>query len=307
MVRTLSGRLRKEFGQSSGIFKTDPILLMAVLMHSLENWISQTVDKGGNAVKLYSWNVNGIRAVQKKGFVEWVLQESPDILCLQETKVQYSQLDDELIHIAGYHSYWNAPARKGYSGVATYTKEKPLSVQYGMGIDLYDQEGRILITEYPAFTLLNVYFPNGQRDQERLDYKLAFYDELLAFCNELKEDGKNLIICGDFNTAHYPIDLKNPKSNENRSGFLPIEREYLDKWIQSGYRDTFRTLYPDTVKYSWWSYMFQARPKNVGWRIDYFFVSENLMQQVKDADILCDVMGSDHCPVALYLSGDSED
>lgn len=252
-------------------------------------------------MKLYSWNVNGIRAVQKKGFVDWVKLESPDILCLQETKAQFSQLDEEITNIEGYTSYWNAPVRKGYSGVATYTKEKPLSVQYGIGIDLYDEEGRIIITEYPSFTLLNIYFPNGQRDQGRVDYKLAFYDEILAYCDALVKDGKKVIVCGDFNTAHHPIDLKNWKSNENTSGFLPIEREYLSKWMDHGFVDTFRHFYPDTVKYSWWSYMFQARVKNVGWRIDYFLVSSNMIDSVKDADILCDVMGSDHCPVALYL------
>ena len=252
-------------------------------------------------MKLYSWNVNGIRAVQKKGFVDWVLRETPDVLCLQETKAQFSQLEKELTNIEGYFSYWNAPVKKGYSGVATYTRKKPVSVQYGIGTDRYDEEGRIIVTEYPAFTLLNIYFPNGQRDQERLDYKLAFYDEVLAYCVELMKDGKKVIVCGDFNTAHHPIDLKNPKSNETNSGFLPIEREYLDKWMDSGFVDTFRHFYPDTVKYSWWSYMFQARPKNVGWRIDYFLVSRNMIDSVKDADILCDVMGSDHCPVALYL------
>ncbi len=252
-------------------------------------------------MKLYAWNVNGIRAVQKKGFVDWVLTEKPDILCLQETKVHYSQLDDALIHIDGYTSFWNAPERKGYSGVATYTKEQPISVQYGIGVDQFDEEGRILITEYPAFTLLNIYFPNGQRDQGRLEYKLAFYDALLGFCELKRAEGTKLIICGDLNTAHRPIDLTNPKSNEKHSGFLPIEREYLEKWFAKGYVDTFRHFYPEEIAYSWWSYMFSARQKNVGWRIDYFVVSGNMMENVKDASILCDVMGSDHCPVALYL------
>lgn len=252
-------------------------------------------------MKLYSWNVNGIRAVQKKGFIDWVKAESPDILCLQETKAQYSQLDEELTNIEGYYSYWNAPAKKGYSGVATYTKQEPISVQYGIGIDLYDEEGRIIVTEYPEFTLLNIYFPNGQRDQGRLEYKLGFYDAVLAYCDALLKEGKKVIVCGDFNTAHHPIDLKHPKANENTSGFMPIEREYLSKWMDHGFVDTFRHFYPDTVKYSWWSYMFQARSKNVGWRIDYFLVSSNMIESVKDADILCDVMGSDHCPVALYL------
>lgn len=252
-------------------------------------------------MKLYSWNVNGIRAVQKKGFADWVRTEQPDILCLQETKVHFDQLDEALIHIDGYNSYWNAPERKGYSGVAVYTQEKPISVQYGIGIDRFDEEGRILILEYPGFTLLNVYFPNGQRDQGRLDYKLAFYDALLLYCEQRRSEGEKLVICGDFNTAHRPIDLTNPKSNEKYSGFLPIEREYLEKWFNKGYVDTFRHFYPDTVAYTWWSYMFNARQKNVGWRIDYFVVSDSLMDQAEDASILCDVMGSDHCPVALYL------
>ncbi len=252
-------------------------------------------------MKLYSWNVNGIRAVQKKGFVDWVLQETPDVLCLQETKAHFHQLDEELTNIEGYYSYWNAPARKGYSGVATYTREKPVSVRYGIGVDRYDEEGRIIVTEYPAFTLLNIYFPNGQKDQDRLDYKLEFYDAVLAYCRGLVDGGKKVAVCGDFNTAHRPIDLKNPKSNEKHSGFLPIERKYLDKWMDSGFIDTFRYFYPDTVKYSWWSYKFQARPNNVGWRIDYFIVSSNFIDSVRNADILCEVMGSDHCPVALYL------
>lgn len=252
-------------------------------------------------MKLYSWNVNGIRAVQKKGFVDWVRTEQPDILCLQETKAHDNQLDEALIHIGGYTSYWSAPKRKGYSGVAVYAQEKPLSVQYSIGIDRFDEEGRILILEYPGFTLLNIYFPNGQRDQGRLDYKLEFYDALLLYCEQRRSDGVKLVICGDFNTAHRPIDLTNPKSNEKYSGFLPIERAYLEKWFDKGYVDTFRYFYPDTVAYTWWSYMFNARQKNIGWRIDYFVVSDNLMDGVADASILCDVMGSDHCPVALYL------
>lgn len=252
-------------------------------------------------MKLYSWNVNGIRAMQKKGFVDWVFEESPDILCLQETKAHFSQLDEELTQIKGYESYWNAPARKGYSGVATYTKGKPLSVHYGIGVDRIDEEGRIIVTEYHGFTLLNIYFPNGQKDQDRLDYKLYFYDGVLEYCNELVDDGKRVIVCGDFNTAHHPIDLTNPKANEKYSGFLPVEREYLSKWMDNGFIDSFRHFYPETVKYSWWSYRMQARPKNVGWRIDYFLVSGNMIDDVKDAEIRNDVMGSDHCPVVLHL------
>lgn len=252
-------------------------------------------------MKIYSWNVNGIRAVQKKGFVDWVKKEQPDILCIQETKANVDQLDEEIVNIDGYYSYFSSAERKGYSGVATYSKLKPLSIKYGIGIDRFDSEGRFLITEYPEFILFNIYFPNGQKDDERLKYKMEFYDALLDYCNELKSQGKKLIISGDYNTAHREIDLKNPKSNEKKSGFLPIERAWIDKFISHGYVDTFRHFQGDEVKYSWWSYRFKAREKGVGWRIDYHFVSDNLIDDLKGAEILDDVMGSDHCPVAIYL------
>ncbi len=252
-------------------------------------------------MRIYSWNVNGIRAVQKKGFVEWVMKEQPDILCLQETKAHLSQLNDELINIEGYHSYWNYPERKGYSGVALYTKVEPKKVDYGIGVDIFDKEGRIIVAEYEDFVLLNIYFPNGQMSDDRLQYKLDFYDGVLNYCNDRVKQGDNVIISGDYNTAHQEIDLKNPKSNEDRSGFLPIERAWMDKLIQNGYTDTFRYLYPDTVKYSWWSYRFKAREKDIGWRIDYHFVSNNMLDRIQDALILNDVMGSDHCPVVLEL------
>ena len=252
-------------------------------------------------MKIFSWNVNGIRAVQKKGIIEWVLKEQPDILCLQETKAHIEQLDDELVNIPGYYSYFSSGERKGYSGVATYTKQKPLCVAHGIGIDRFDSEGRILVTEYPEFTLLNIYFPNGQKDENRLNYKMEFYDAILDYCEELKKQGKKLIISGDYNTAHREIDLKNPKENEDRSGFLPIERAWLDKFVSYGYIDTFRHLHPDEEKYSWWSYKFKARDRNIGWRIDYHFVSDNLISEVKEAEIRNDVLGSDHCPIVLYL------
>lgn len=252
-------------------------------------------------MKIFSWNVNGIRAVQKKGFIEWVLKEKPDILCLQETKAHIEQLDDELVNIPGYYSYFSSGERKGYSGVATYTKQKPLSVSHGIGVERFDSEGRILVTEYPEFTLLNIYFPNGQKDEDRLKYKMEFYDAILDYCEELKKQGKKLIISGDYNTAHKEIDLKNPKENEDRSGFLPIERAWLDKFISYGYIDTFRYFYPDEEKYSWWSYKFKARDRNIGWRIDYHFVSDNLISEVKEAEIRNDVSGSDHCPIVIYL------
>ncbi|MCR6546913.1 exodeoxyribonuclease III [Dehalobacterium formicoaceticum] len=252
-------------------------------------------------MKVCSWNVNGIRAVQKNGFLDWVAQEQPDILCLQETKIQAEQLTDELKQIPGYRSYFSFAERKGYSGVATYTKEEPSAVLTGIGDPKFDGEGRILITEYPDFTLLNIYFPNGQKDDFRLQYKMEFYDALLDYSNQLISQGKKLIICGDYNTAHQEIDLKNPKTNEKRSGFLPVERAWMDKLISHGYVDTFRWLHPNLVKYSWWSYRFKAREKGVGWRIDYHFVSQNLLEQVTNADILDDVLGSDHCPVLIEL------
>lgn len=252
-------------------------------------------------MKIYSWNVNGLRAIQKKGFINWVKKEQPDILCIQETKAHIDQLDDEVINIEGYYCYFSSAERKGYSGVATYTKEKPLSVKTGIGIERFDSEGRILITEYPRFILLNIYFPNGQKDDERLSYKMEFYDAILDYCENLKKQDKKLIISGDYNTAHKEIDLKNPKANENRSGFLPIERAWMDKFISYGYIDTFRYFYPEEVKYSWWSYRFRARERNAGWRIDYHFVSDNLIDEVKDAKILDEVTGSDHCPVVIYL------
>jgi len=250
---------------------------------------------------IYSWNVNGLRAIAKKGFTDWVTEHSPDILCLQETKASLDQLDDELVNIPGYFSYFNSGKKKGYSGVAIYSKTEPNLVEYNIGIARFDEEGRIIIAHYPQFTLLNIYFPNGQRDEDRLSYKLDFYDAVLSYCNSLRENGKRLVICGDYNTAHREIDLKNPKANEKTSGFLPAEREWLDSFIQNGYVDTFRHFHPEQVKYSWWSYRFKARERNAGWRIDYHFVSEDMLEMLKSADILDQVQGSDHCPVVISL------
>lgn len=252
-------------------------------------------------MKICSFNVNGIRAAAGKGFVEWVKEENPDILCIQETKADLSQLDEYIKNIEGYDSYWNSGTKKGYSGVAVYSKIKPLSVKKGFGIEKFDSEGRILEVEFENFTLFNIYFPNGQMSEDRLNYKLEFYDAALEYFDNLKKLDKRLIICGDYNTAHTEMDIKNAKANEKYSGFLPVERQWIDKFLSHGYIDTFRTLHPDLVKYSWWSYRFNARQKNVGWRIDYFFVSENLYNDVSGADILNDVTGSDHCPIVLYL------
>ncbi len=252
-------------------------------------------------MKIYSWNVNGIRAVQKKGFVDWVLKEKPDILCLQETKANSEQLDEEILNINGYTSHFHSAEKKGYSGVAVYTRAEPVSYSHGIGIGKYDAEGRVQVLDYGDFMLINAYFPNGQMSDERLQYKLDFNEAMLELCNSLVKKKKNVILCGDYNTAHNEIDLKHPKANETRSGFLPIEREWIDRYIANGYIDTFRELYPDTVKYSWWSYRMNARKSNAGWRIDYFFVSKDFMKNVKDALILNEVMGSDHCPVVLEI------
>lgn len=252
-------------------------------------------------MKLISWNVNGIRAVNKKGFLEWLEEADPDILCLQETKAHVEQLPGELLEGHGYHTSWHSGERKGYSGVATYCKEEPLYVQEGLGVDIYDREGRVLITEHPNFLLYNIYFPNGQRDQGRLQYKLDFYDELLPLINEQVDSGNNVIVTGDWNTAHYEIDLARPKENVNTSGFMPIERERLDTYVKNGWIDTFRLFHPEPKRYSWWTYRFGARDRNVGWRIDYFFVNERFTDQVLNADIHEDVLGSDHCPISLEV------
>lgn len=252
-------------------------------------------------MKIYSWNVNGIRAIKRKGFLEWISEEKPDIIGLQETKIQEEQIPDELRNIEGYYSYFSFAKRKGYSGVALYTRMEPISVRYGIGIERFDGEGRIIVAEYPGFVLLNIYFPNGKRNEERLQYKLDFYDAILDFTEKMRKEGKELIIFGDYNTAHREIDLKNPKENENISGFLPIERAWLDRLIEQDYIDTFRYFYPDKETYSWWSYRTRARERNAGWRIDYHFVTGGLKDKLVNADILTDVMGSDHCPVVIEL------
>lgn len=252
-------------------------------------------------MKIYSWNVNGIRAIQKKGFLDWVKEEQPDILCIQETKAHPDQLDDELLNIEGYESYFSSAQKKGYSGTCIYTKIKPNWVEYGIGIDVYDSEGRFVICGYDEFTILNVYFPNGKQSDERLKYKMDFYEETLQYINERVGLGEKIILCGDYNTAHNEIDLKNPKSNSDNSGFLPIERAWMDKLESNGYIDTYRDMNPEKVEYSWWSYRFKARERNVGWRLDYHYVSDNLKDKVADTAILTEVLGSDHCPVTLEL------
>ena len=253
-------------------------------------------------LKILCWNVNGIRAVRGKGFLEWLNRESPDILCLQETKAYPDQLDQDLREPQGYHTYWDYPKEsKGYSGVATFTKDKPLSVRYGFGITEFDTEGRTIIAEYPGFTLFNIYFPNGKKDETRLKYKMDFYEAFLQYADSLKAKGSRLIICGDFNTAHKEIDLARPRQNENISGFLPVERAWIDKLIAHGYIDIFRKVNKEPNQYTWWDMKSGARERNVGWRIDYFFVTENLLNSVTRAFIMPEVTGSDHCPLGIIL------
>ena len=255
-------------------------------------------------MKLFSWNVNGVRAIEKKGLLDWLASESPDVLCIQETKAKFEQLPDSLQNLDGYFSYWHSADKLGYSGVATFSKKEPLHVQYGLGIDKYDKEGRVLITEFDNFLLYNIYFPNGQKDEIRLQYKLDFYDDLLEILDDQVASGNNVIVAGDWNTAHKEIDLANPKANANYSGFLPVERAQLDTYVNHGYVDSFRLFHDEPDRYSWWTYRFGARQRNIGWRIDYFFTNQEFADNISDADIHEDVMGSDHCPVSIELVDD---
>jgi exodeoxyribonuclease-3 len=254
-------------------------------------------------IKLISWNVNGMRAVMKKDFQKSFAQLDADIFAVQETKLQEAQRTDEMLRINGHESYWSYARKKGYSGVATYARIRPRSVNYGLGIPEFDDEGRIIEMDFGDFIFFNVYFPNGQMSDERLEYKLNFYKAFFDYTDQHKANGHSLIITGDFNTAHNEIDLKNPGPNSKRSGFLRIERDWLDRIVDNGYVDTFRHLYPDTVKYSWWSYRFHARQNNAGWRIDYFFVSQDLIDKgrIREAFIDNDIFGSDHCPIGLIV------
>ena len=255
-----------------------------------------------DTIEIISWNVNGIRAVANKQALRWVDERQPDILCLQEIKATADQIPDNLFDREYPSITVNSAEKKGYSGTMTFSALAPSFTDTRADIDLMN-EGRIVEHHYGDIVLFNVYFPNGQKDEERLQYKLEFYDRFLDYCEALREEGKSIIICGDVNTAHKPIDLKNPKSNEKTSGFLPIEREWMDKLVEHGYIDTFRYVHGDKEEeYSWWSYRFSARTKNVGWRIDYFFISEDLAECLEDAFILQDVMGSDHCPVGIKLA-----
>lgn len=251
---------------------------------------------------LMSWNVNGIRAVQKKGFLDWLDQTQPDILGLQEIKASPDQLDDALRNPPGYHTYWASAERKGYSGVGLMTRIPPRSVQTGLGIPDYDAEGRTIVAEYDDFTFITAYFPNGGRDHLRVPFKMAYKAAFLDFCNRLRAAGRPVIFCGDVNTSHQDIDLARPGANRNTTGFLAEERVWIDQVIEAGYIDIFRALNPTlTGAYSWWTAIGGARARNVGWRLDYFFISPDLRERVVTAQIHADVMGSDHCPVSLTL------
>ena len=253
-------------------------------------------------MKLISWNVNGIRAAVKKGFLDFLETEQPDILCIQESKAHEEQLSSEILEDHGYHTYWHSGIKKGYSGVATFCKEEPLFIQKGLGINKYDNEGRVLITEHENFLLYNIYFPNGQKDDVRLKYKLDFYDDLLPLINEQVESGNNVIVTGDWNTAHKEIDLARPKENINTSGFMQIEREKIDEYISKGWVDTFRIFHNEPNRYSWWTYRFGARERNVGWRIDYVLASQEGVPLINDAFICQHIKGSDHCPVGISVN-----
>ena len=251
-------------------------------------------------MKLVSWNVNGLRAVVTKGFEDFFKEINADVFCVQETKMQEEQLDDNIRKIFdGYYCYWNSAEKKGYSGTAVFSKIKPLNVTYGIGIEEHDREGRVITVEYEKFYLVNCYTPNAKRELERLDYRMIWEDEFRKYLLKLNET-KPVVLCGDLNVAHEEIDLKNPKTNRGNAGFTDEERGKMTKLLNSGFTDTFRYLYPDKAGiYSWWSYMFKAREKNAGWRIDYFIVSKSIEDKIQESYIFTEVLGSDHCPVGL--------
>ena len=254
------------------------------------------------SIKLVSWNVNGIRAVSKKeDFWSWFEDDDSDIINFQEVRATQEQIPKKLAEIDGFHKFYNEAEKKGYSGVGTYSKIKPLSVTKGLGVEELDNEGRVLKIEYPDFILFNIYFPNSGKEGSRLDFKVQFCNEILSQLVELKNEGKNLVITGDYNIAHNPIDVYNPKNCEGKSGYLPEERAWLDELEEAGFVDTFRMFDEGEGNFTWWSYRFKARERNSGWRLDYFFVNEEIKDNVKAAKILADIYGSDHCPVTLEL------
>lgn len=255
-------------------------------------------------MKIITWNVNGLRAALGKGALEWLASQDADVICLQEIKAQPHQLGvDDLSILDGYQPIWNSALRPGYSGVLTLVRPEPTEKQLGLGVEEFDTEGRLIAVRLPSFWLFNIYFPNGQRDHGRLDFKLRFYAELLTLCDRMHASGEYIILTGDFNTAHSEIDLRNPKQNENTSGFMPVERAWIDRYLESGFVDVYRRLYPERVQYTWWTYRLNARQRGIGWRLDYYLVSTHLLPMISDVIINDDVPGSDHCPVTLLVNG----
>ena len=253
-------------------------------------------------MKILSWNVNGIRSVGSKGFFDWLGNEAPDVLCIQETKAHTDQLEDSYLAPLGFQSHWHSAQKPGYSGVALYCKESPREVIEGMGIPAVDSEGRVLVAHFDDFTVVNAYFPNSQRDHARLPYKLKFCEAMLKYCEKLRKDKRNVVLCGDYNIAHREIDLKNPKTNVDNAGFLPQERAWMDKFTgDHGWVDTFRKFEQGGDHYSWWSYRPGVRARNIGWRLDYHCVNPEFAKSVKDAFIMPHIHGSDHCPVGIEL------
>lgn len=256
-------------------------------------------------MKLVSWNVNGIRAANRNGFVKWFGEEKADVVCVQETKanpIEFpDQLEEDTLHPLGYHSYWHSAQKPGYSGVAIYSKKEPLSISHGIGKSDIDSEGRVIVAEYANFHLINAYFPNSQRESTRLGYKLAFCEEMKKFCDSLVKKGKNIVLCGDFNIAHREIDLRNPKTNTKNAGFLPEERAWMESFLTSGYADAFRHFTQDPDHYTWWSYRPGVRAKNIGWRLDYHVVNEAFRDRLKASVHRPEITGSDHCPVVLNI------
>ncbi|KAB8144844.1 exodeoxyribonuclease III [Chloroflexia bacterium SDU3-3] len=255
-------------------------------------------------LKIISWNVNGIRAAEKKGLLDWLAASGGDIVAFQETKASPEQLGPALLQPQGYTTHWAAAETKGYSGVATFSRTPPLDVRLGLGDPRFDGEGRVLITKYPWFTFFNIYFPNGGRGPQWVAHKLAFYDRFLALAGELMAAGESVVVVGDVNTAYAEIDIARPKENIAVSGFMPEEREALGKFFSAGLIDSFRHRYPQEVKYSWWAMRAGARQRNIGWRLDYIFISPDLRERIVEAEVHCEVMGSDHCPVSLTLAVD---
>lgn len=253
-------------------------------------------------ISILSWNVNGIRAAYKKGFLSWLSKSHPDILCLQEIRAKSFQLEGALAKPLDYYIYCNSADKPGYGGTALLSRRKPISVKYGLGNKMFDQEGRTIIAEYSDFTLINCYFPNGNRNSDRLQFKLNFYDAFLIKCQELQAEGHKIVFCGDLNTAHKEIDLAKPKGNHNRSGFLPEERDWINKVINTGYTDTFRHFYPySSGRYTWWSYGRNSREQNMGWRFDYLFADRKKIKHVTSSFILHEVDCSDHCPIGILM------